>query len=279
MASLAHRLAMTTAALTVVVAAVLATSACSSPGDRGLAEPQLQGQWQLASATDAGGRIDLQNQAISLTIGSATSSTGRSSCSNYHAQFLGTTESLWVTATLPQRIDCGSLVQQVLEQRYIAALNYVRSATVNGGDLDLLAPGIDLHYVRALFIPMTFVVGRTWQLTSLTSLSFAADVSPPAIPEHGASIQFSENGTLRADTGCLSITAHFIQDAGQIVADHVVVHGINTCGDHSQSFDDDLVRLIDSSFSFTSGKGGLDLICPREGVALGFVDAGSGTIK
>jgi heat shock protein HslJ len=278
MVSLARGLRRLLAAVTVATAAVLATAACASPGERGLAEPLLQGQWQLASAMDAGGQIDLQHQAITLTISSATNSTGRSSCSNYRAQFLGTTESLWVTATLPRHIDCGSLVQQVLEQRYITALNYVRSANVNGGDLDLLAPGIDLHYVRALFVPTTFVVGHIWDLVSLTSLSFAADPTPP-FPEHGATIQFFKNNTLRASTACSTITAHFIQDAGQVVADHVVVQQINHCNDYNQAIDDDLVRLVDSSFSFTPGQGGLELSSPREGIALGFVDAAGSAIE
>ncbi len=162
--------------------------------------------------------------------------------------------------------------QQVLEQRYITALGYVKTATVDGGDLDLLAPGIDLHYVRALLIPMTFVTGRTWRLTTLASVGFeVGEVSEP-FAEQGATLRFNTNGTLKATTGCSTVTAHYIQNAGQIVADHVVVHEVTHCNDYNQTVDDVIVRIVNASFSFSAAKGQLDLTCPRAGIQLSFVN-------
>lgn len=261
------------ATLALAVTGILALAACAAPGDHGGADPRIQGQWQLTSATDAGGKINLLGQAITLTIDGDTDTTGRSSCSDYKAKFLGMAESLWVTATLPRTIDCGSALQQNLEMRYINALNYVRSATVTGGDLDLLAPGIDLHFVRALFHPMTRMIGHVWSLSTVTFLGFDGASATTGYDAHGVAIQFNKNGTLRADSACTTVTARYFENAGQIVADHVVVRTIAGCDDQNSASDDYIVRVIDASFSFSTFTGGqLAITSPRVGVTLGFVD-------
>jgi hypothetical protein len=262
------------AAAALAVTGVLMLASCAEPGDHGGADPRIQGQWQLTSATDSGGKINLLGQAITLTIDGDTDTSGRSSCSDYKAKFLGMAQSLWVTATLPRTIDCGSALQQDLEMRYINALNYVRSATVSGGDLDLLAPGIDLHFVRALFHPMTRMIGHLWSLSTVTFLGFDGASATTGYEAHGVVIQFNKNGTLRADSACTTVTARYVQNAGQIVADHVVVHTTSNCDDQNSASDDYIVRVIDASFSFSTFTGGqLAMTSPRVGVTLGFVDA------
>ncbi|HEY4269862.1 MAG TPA: META domain-containing protein [Galbitalea sp.] len=264
------------AALTLAIAGALVLSSCATAGDHGGADPRIQGQWQLTSATDAGGTIDLLGQTITLTIDGDTDTTGRSSCSDYHARFLGMAQSLWVTATLPHTIDCGSALQQSLEMRYMNALNYVRSATVTGGVLDLLAPGIDLHYVRALFHPMTRMIGHVWSLSSVSFLGFDGASATTGYYPHGVALQFNKNGTLRADSTCTTVTAHYIQNAGQIVADHVVVHTIANCDDPNSTSEDYVLRVVDASFSFsTLTSGQLAITSPRVGVTLGFDDSGA----
>ena len=49
--------------LTLGVLLVL-LSACSGPRDEGGPDPGLRGEWELQSATDAGGNIPLANQLI-----------------------------------------------------------------------------------------------------------------------------------------------------------------------------------------------------------------------
>jgi len=255
----------------------LALTSCSSPADHGGADPRIQGQWQLTEATDAGGRIDLLSQAITLTIRGDTTTTGRSSCSDYKARFLGMAESLWVTATLPRTIDCGSAPQQGLETRYITALNYVRAASVTGGVLDLTAPGIDLHYVRALYHPMTRLIGHDWALSSVGFLGLEGTAGETEYGLGGLELRLDKDGTLEADSACTTVKAHYYQDAGQIVADRVSVHTIDTCTDVNSAADNYIVRLIDSSFSFSTLQSGqLTLTSPRAGAELVFTDDGEG---
>jgi hypothetical protein len=259
------------AAIALLTATALA--GCASAGDRGGPDPGLRGEWVLASATDGGGSIALLNQYITLTIAGDTSTTGRSACSDYRARFFGTLSSLWVTATLPRNIDCGTALQQTLELRYIAALNQVRSATVVGGVLDLTAPGVDLHYERALRYPTALLLDREWALQSVAPLNLQTGQKDETVPDQGASLRFSKTGALAVETECASITAHYFQNAGQIVADHIIVKTAPTCSSgHDGAIEDYLVRLVDSAFTFRAIKGEMTLTSNRVGVTLGFAE-------
>jgi heat shock protein HslJ len=252
---------------------LLLLASCAAPEDQGGPDPQLRGQWELLSAMDAGGTIPLANQLISLTIDGDTTTSGRSTCSDYRAHVYGTASSLWVTATLPRQQHCGTQVQLDIERRYIDDLNQVRSAVVTGGILDLLAPGgIDLRYQRALAIPLNLVVNRTWNLATVAPDSYYAIANPTAIPETGATLRFGENGTLSGETGCRMFTANYVQNAGEIVTSHLVTRPRGRCTENDQAADTHVLDVLGSGFTFLSGLGGLKISSPRAELALAFTD-------
>ncbi len=164
--------------------------------------------------------------------------------------------------------------QPTLDVRYFDALSHVRSATVADEVLDLTAPGIDLHYVRALFHPTTRMVGHVWSLSTVTFLGLEDASATTGYAAHGLTARFNKNGTLEAESDCTAISAHDARNAGRIVADHVVVHSVVNCDDYDSAAGDYIVRVIDASFSFSTTTGGeLSITSPRVGVTLGFVDA------
>ena len=253
-------------------AILLLLTSCAAPQDQGGADPGLRGQWELLSATDAGGRIPLANQLISLTIDGDNTTTGRSTCSDYRAHVYGTVGTLWVTATLPREQHCGIQAQLDIEERYIDDLNQVRTSIVTGGVLDLLAPGIDLKYQRALDVPLGLVVNHIWKLASVAPDSYYATANPEQIPETGATVQFNEKGILSGVTGCHIFTAKYVENAGEIVVSDLAQIADGQCSQSDQAAETHLMDVLASGFTFLSGVGQLQISSPRAELELGFVD-------
>jgi heat shock protein HslJ len=254
----------------VLVALSLASCVSSGDsGDQGAPDPQLRGQWLLADAKDEGGPINLLSQYLTLTIDRDTTTGGRSSCSSYTASVFGTPDSLWVQATLPRQTDCGTAAQQALEFRYIADLDKIRAATVQGDDLHLTADGIDLHFVQVTPTPLKLIVNRLWYSATLRPLSLNTSDTPVSYVEPGASFRFGDDGTLTAVTGCGVIAAHYVENAGEIISTDITVDTRTACGGYDDALDDYLVRLIDSGFTFAATPRELTLTSKRALLQLG----------
>jgi META domain len=220
------RIAKRAVAIVAAGAILLLVASCAAPPDEGGPDPGLRGQWELQRATDDGGTIPLANQLISLTIDGDKTTTGRSTCSDYTAHVYGNVSTLWVTATLPAVQNCGIQIQQDIEDRYINDLNQVRTSTLTGGVLHLLAPGIDLQFHRALAVPLGLVVGHTWRLSTVAPDSYYSTANPTPVAETGATLRFNAKGrakgTVTGSTGCRTFTARFEENAGEIVTSHLV---------------------------------------------------------
>ena len=253
-------------------AILLSLTACAAPRDQGGPDPALRGQWELQSATDGGGEIPLANQLITLTIDGDNSTTGRSTCSDYTAHVYGDVSSLWITATQSRVQNCGEPIQGYIQTRYINDLNRIRTSTLTSGVLHLLAPGIDLQYHRALTVPLDFVVNHTWRLATVAPDSYYATANPTQQPESGASIRFATNGTLTGTTYCSTFTAHYEQNAGEIVVSHLVQYAKTCSVIGNSSGQAQLMQVLTSGFTFLSGDGELTISSPRAELLLGFVD-------
>ena len=253
-------------------AVLLLLAACASPRDEGGPDPGLRGQWELQSATDTGGAIPLANQLITLTIAGDNSTAGRSTCSDYTAHVYGNVTTLWVTATLPAVQNCGTQIQQAIEYRYISDLNQVRTSTLTDGTMHLLAPGIDLQFHRALTVPLSLVVGKTWNLATVAPDSYYATANPIPDPETGASIRFSPDGTLTGRTICNIFTGRYVQDAGEIVVKNLTQKNTGCSGAGAPAAQTHLLLVLNSGFTFLSGTSDLKISSPRAELSLGFVD-------
>lgn len=274
----ALRLAVVAAAITALT---FVLAGCAAPKATGGPEPDLRGQWQLISAHDAGGDFELANQLISLTI-EGENSTGRSTCSNYTARVLGTMANLWITPMLPRAEHCGIQAQEDLEHRYFNDLAQVRYSTVTGGVLDLESPGIDLRFQRALNLSMDLVVDRTWYLEIAEADSYYSNNL--AVPVYfgrdgktgeirlNTTVSFSRNGDVRGDTGCRIFTAHYTQNAGEVVLTEFKYQAHGACTSEDVSEDTYLVTTLQAGFTFISEEGQLVLRSPRSELQLTLID-------
>ena len=142
-----------------------------------------------------------------------------------------------------------------------------------GGVLELLAPGIDLSYQRALAVPLTLVVGHTWQLQSVKADSYYAtdesaardrarsDPRPSARPESSpeppdAAVQHHLHRERRRD--------RHRQTAQPTQA--------RPCDSDEEAIDTYVMSVVKSGFTFISGLGELGISSPRAEITLAFVN-------
>lgn len=269
-------------ATAAVVAFALVLTGCATQQTTGGPEPDLRGQWQLISATDSGGSFQLENQLISLTIAGENSTSGRSTCSNYQAHVLGTMANLWITPIVPRAEHCGIQAQEDLEHRYFSDLAQVRYSTVTGGVLDLMSPGIDLRFQRALNLSMELVVDRTWYLEIAEEYSYYSNnlAVPIYFGRDSTSgeirldtiVSFSRNGDVRGQTGCRTFTAHYTQNAGEVVLTDFKYTPHGNCTSEQVSEDTYLITTLQAGFTFISEEGQLVLRSPRAELQLTLID-------
>ena len=262
------------ALLAVLAAAALLLAGCAPARDVGGPDPQLRGQWELESAKDAAGKLALADQRITLTIGSDTTTSGRSSCSDYTARVFGTTSGLWVDPTLPKETNCRTGSQKLLETRYIRDLRSVHYGAISSGVLTLRAAKVTLVFSRALKIPLTLMTNRVWTIESIT---LDTSTTAPDLLEHapvaasGATIMFSKSGTLSGSDGCRGFSAQYTENAGEIVI-RDLQSGKTGCSEDALNVDAYLMSVLTSGFTWLSANGQLNIDSPRVGVGLYFVE-------
>jgi heat shock protein HslJ len=263
------------AASVALAASILILTGCAPQPGLGAPDPTLRGQWDLVAGQDASGALDLGDQNITLTIGTSPESSGRSSCSTYRAQFLGTANALWVRTRFPQYPQCGNQVQQDLEARYSADLASVRSADANALIVTMSAPGMTLTFRKAPVHPLGELLGPDWTLSGVSSVGYGqAHISTyvnvlDADGRSPATLLFRPDGTLAAATACSHISAGYKQDAGEIVIDKSIAT-TSSCTDDASTVDDYLRQVLDTGFTFDTSGGLLVLTSDRAELNLVF---------
>jgi heat shock protein HslJ len=262
----------------VAASMLLLLAGCAAPSSLGSPDPGLRGQWELISASDEGGPVELSNQRISLTIGAGSPSEGRSTCSDYSAQILGTVASLWVRTSFEKYPRCGNQAQQDLEHRYAADLESVRSATVTPGILHLTAPGIDLEYQKARARPTGDLVGHDWELSGVSSVAYGTQQSTAYINvnqslNHLATLRFDANGSLTGTTGCHHLRGTYLQNAGELVMKKLEPGDETGCDDESSAVDGYMLRVLGTGFMFQAAGGVLILTSTRAEINLIFLQS------
>ena len=160
------------AKLAVLTVALLALSGCaSSTSGEDVAGPvagELDGGWQLVAGTDTTGTFDLEDvpQPVTLEIDDRTAS-GRAPCNTFTGDFNGTVDGVDFGPLATTRMACTPDSLMRLETRYIAALEAVDTATLDGSTLTLsLNAGVaELVFEEVAPTPATGDLDGEWQLT------------------------------------------------------------------------------------------------------------------
>ncbi len=128
-------------AAAVLAAAVLLAGCASGAG------PELHGEWQLVEAADGQGTMDLKGSTVTLSI-EEDSARGDGPCNIVQLEISGGPGEVDVTVGAMTERACLDQDLMAVESRYVAVLDGVTSAEVDGDTLTLSGDAGTLTYTR-----------------------------------------------------------------------------------------------------------------------------------
>jgi heat shock protein HslJ len=188
-----------------------ATTTVTAPAS----DPRLSGEWELTSATDAAGALDMPGPPITLTISAAAPPHGRGPCNDYDARIIGTTGPVFVTVTGRTTGLCNEPQLRTVEYRYLKDLDATTLATVDNGLLTLASGKTRLTYNAAATVRTSLITGKTWHITALSLADEYYNELRPA-PDH-LDLRLDKDSTFTVTTPCSPVTGSWTVDAGEIV--------------------------------------------------------------
>lgn len=158
--------------LTVTLAAlVLMLTACTpepAPSGATAAAPILRARWQLSSARDSSGRIDLTGLFVTLTIADSSHTEVQTPCGVKRVSVRGGLGAIFVsTSRATSGAECAVPDQVGFDERFFGALGRARVASFIADSLVLSAPKVQLEFVRAQSIDLEAEQGSQWKLTDI----------------------------------------------------------------------------------------------------------------
>lgn len=130
--------------ISLLVALLAVATACAS-GEALPEEIDITGNWQLVSGSLEGAALPLiEGSPVTLDI-TGTELGGRSACNSYGGQFVLDGASILIGDLMHTLIACAPEAMAV-EVPYLEALGKVDTVAVDGDELILNGPGIELRY-------------------------------------------------------------------------------------------------------------------------------------
>ncbi|MCU1551383.1 MAG: hypothetical protein JWR36_1943 [Glaciihabitans sp.] len=194
--------ALTVGFIAAVSASIL-LAGCASRGNS-TPDPRLDGQWQLASASDDNGTLELGDARVTLTIGDDRHTGGLSPCTEYTASITGSAGVVFVRASSDGVSACPDRALGALEVRYIDVLNATHFAVIGTNSLVLSSAHGTLSYVKGTNPKPAPLESTTWVLESLSSsrVNGLTWFVPDAV-----SVRFSKQNNFLLTGACSTISA------------------------------------------------------------------------
>ncbi|MCU1535545.1 MAG: hypothetical protein JWR53_2026 [Glaciihabitans sp.] len=227
--------------ISVGIAAVLTLAGCASgPATSSAPDPRLRGQWELTSASDATGTLDLSPTFVTFTIGDADHTAVHTPCDDIPASVRGTAGAVYVSMRYVVPAECGQAAQTVVDRRILRALDRVDRAKVDAGTLTLSAEKVTLGFERHIANPLDFIVGKQWRLVSLGSMitGRALDVKLGT-----ARLQFTSSVEYLVQTDC-AYTHATLSHRGTTLTRRTGNSLFSRCSAAARTFDAALTRVL-----------------------------------
>ena len=218
------------AKLAVLTVALLALTGCGiSTGNQPDPDADdITGNWQLVAGTDLTGTFVLDDvpQPITLELSGSTAA-GQAPCNSYTGEFEGTSDGVDFGPFASTRMACSPDSVMELESRYIAGLEAVDTATVDGSTLTLTLNDdvLELVFEEVAATPAADLVGPTWTLETIAVGETSASVAGEA------TLIFGEDGTFRGNAGCRGFSGYYVYKDDAVTFTSLEI-------DHSQCTDE-----------------------------------------
>jgi len=232
-----HRLALLAVALILTACGSAGTPPNSPSGDP--FDPQ--GSWELTSGHVNGGEIPIvDDHPITVTIEGAEIG-GTAACNSYGGRLTITEGRLEIRDLGMTAMACEEPLMAA-EAAYTAALEAVESIGVEGDELVLSGPNVELRFSALAPPPTAEVVDTVWVLETL----FVGDVASSPLGEP-ATLELRSDGTFSGSTGCRSFSGEWLERGEQILAPSWGMDGSECPADLIQQ-DGHVVSVIGDGF-------------------------------
>jgi heat shock protein HslJ len=227
--------------------------------------PRLAGEWWLISGRDAAGNLDVRATLVTLTIGARGG--GRTPCNDYRIELRGSESLVFPRVEFQRKRLCATVPLQDLEVRYIAALETVRFAGQQANNLTLSSDTATLEFSRAARVDLRGVLGRTWEVHSISGPSAhqfenSENVDP-------STLVIGATGGLRAVTACRVFEGSYTTDAGEMLPTRLR-QTVSPCTRFGSLQDADVMRVLENPFTVAYYGGLLILRNQRGGLSVAY---------
>jgi heat shock protein HslJ len=202
------------------LAAILALLLVACGGGQGAAPPSSSavpfdptGAWELQRGTAGDVAIPIvEDHRITLEVtGSRVG--GTAACNSYGGRLVARDGGLDIVELGMTAMACVDEGVMDSEAAYVGALEAVDAMAMDGEELVLRGPEVELRFVRLDPPPTADLVGTTWLLETLV----VGDVAAAAVGEP-ATLELAADGRLTGSTGCRGFDGSWIEQGDQIVA-------------------------------------------------------------
>lgn len=228
---------VTTAGVLVIA---LVTSGCGILSDDPDDLPVV-GDWELVTGS-AGEEVVPQVPDYRITFTSDGSTFGGTAACNAYGGSINTeARALSLEEIFVTEMACRPEVMES-EQAYLSALQLVNATTRDGDVLLLSGDDAELWFVAVAPVPEQALVGTPWVLESLID-----DATATSTMGDPAALEFREDGTLTAGTGCRALTGTWIVTGDEVQTPELSAAG--ECTTQLQRQDGHVVGVLEGGFT------------------------------
>ena len=188
----------------------MALAACRTDSPSG--GPEVTGEWQLASGTALGAELPFPPGTIATLALSGGEANGAAFCNRFFASYELDGSSFSFGDMGRTEMGCEPDVMAA-EDTYLAALDAVDTAVLDGADLLLTGAGVELRFGPVADVPDSPPAGTRWVLDTLVDGETASSVLGEA------QLELAPDGTVIASTGCRTIGGTWRTDGDSLVLD------------------------------------------------------------
>ncbi len=232
-----------TAALLVLVLAGCGGSTSTPQTDPGDGDPQ--GDWHLVEGTVNGQEVPiLEDHRITLTLeGSRVS--GTAACNGYGGTLRVDGGRLHIEDLAQTAMACVDEAAMTAEAIYMSGLATVESIGLDGEELLVQGPGVELRFVELAPPPTADLVDTVWRLETLVM----GEVAGSTVGEP-ATLEIRSDGTIHGSTGCRTFDGTWVEQGDEIITPKLVTTD-EACPPELQEADSHVLAVIGDGFRAT----------------------------
>lgn len=231
------------ALLVLVLAACGQSSSSTPPRESGDGDPQ--GDWQLVEGTVDGAEVPIfEDHRITLSLEGSRIG-GTSACNSYGGTLAVGGGRLRIEDLAQTAMACVDEAAMTAEAIYMSGLAVAESIGLDGDELLIEGPGVQLRYVELAPPPTAELVDTIWMLQTLVMGDVAASV-----PGEPATLELRSDGTIHGGTGCREFAGTWVEQGDEIITS-TLESTDQGCPPELQQADSHVLAVIGDGFRAT----------------------------